>query len=81
MSMQRTTIMLPTSLKLRAMQRAGQMGISLGEFIRRSLSTMTRRSHAPGRRDPLFADEAVYRGPAPRDLSAHHDRYLYGDAS
>ena len=31
------------------------------------------------RDDPLFADSAVWTGPAPRDLSANHDQYLYGD--
>ena len=71
--------MLPLSLKLRAMQQASRMGVSFGELIRLSLSAMTRRSHASSARDPFFADQAVYRGPAPKDLAANHDRYLYGD--
>lgn len=29
--------------------------------------------------DPLFADEAVFDGEAPEDLSLRHDDYLYGD--
>ncbi|MBI4025436.1 MAG: hypothetical protein HY360_10685 [Verrucomicrobia bacterium] len=30
-------------------------------------------------RDPLFADTAVWHGPAPKDSSVNHDKYLYGD--
>ena len=29
--------------------------------------------------DPLFADEEVFTGEAPEDLSLKHDDYLYGD--
>ena len=77
--MQRTTIMLPATLKARALQRAEGLGISLGEFIRRSLmAAATQHSRSKGQQDPLFADTAVFRGAAPRDLSRQHDRYLYG---
>ena len=30
------------------------------------------------REDALLADDAVFRGPVPRDLSRDHDRYLHG---
>lgn len=81
--MQRTSIMLPPALKTRALRQAQVLGISLGELIRRSLVlTIRGRAPAPGQHDdPLFADTAVFRGPAPRDLSRRHDRYLYGDAA
>lgn len=32
------------------------------------------------RRDPLFG-RVVYRGPAPRDGAANHDKYLYDDGA
>ena len=35
-----------------------------------------RRRIFPRLRDPMFADDAVYDGPAPHDGSAHPDRYL-----
>ncbi len=76
--MQRTTLMLPPSLKTRAQQRAREMGISLGELIRRAVESELRGAGA-GRRsaDPLFADAAVFTGDTPTDLAKAHDRYLY----
>lgn len=73
-AMKRTTIMLPEALRRRAAFRARQRGISLGELIRDSLDAAL-----PGvayAQDPLFED-AIFDGPAPRDLSANHDKYLY----
>jgi hypothetical protein len=73
-AMKRTTIMLPEELRRRAASRAKQRGISLGELIRDSLDTAL-----PGvsyEEDPLFED-VIFDDPAPRDLSANHDRYLY----
>jgi hypothetical protein len=73
-AMKRTTIMLPEALRRRAALRARQRGISLGELIRDSLDAAL-----PGvayEQDPLFED-VIFDGPAPRDLSARHDRYLY----
>lgn len=80
--MHRTTIMLPAALRTRALQQAEGLGISLGELIRRSLVLATRHpaAHRKGQ-DPLFTDARVFRGPAPRDLSRRHDRYLYGEGS
>jgi hypothetical protein len=73
-AMKRTTIMLPEALRRRAAFRARQRGISLGELIRDSLDAAL-----PGvsyEQDPLFED-VVFDGPAARDLSAKHDKYLY----
>lgn len=78
--MKRTTIMLPDDLKMRAHHRASGMGISLGELIRESLEDILGHSDEEKlTEDPLFADDAVYNGKAPRDLSQNHDRYLYGE--
>lgn len=78
--MERTTVMLPPDLKMRAERRARDMGISLAELIRESLETMLSGSDKDRPMvDPLFADDAVYAGKTPEDLSVNHDRYLYGD--
>lgn len=73
--------MLPPDLKTRAQQLAKERGVSLGELVRESLET-TVNGESSGRRqnDSLFADDAVFRGEAPNDLSLNHDRYLYGEA-
>ncbi len=77
--MNRTTIMLPPDLKARAERRARDRGISLGELIRQSLATALTAAGTPRlASDPLFADDATWDGDTPPDLSAEHDRYLYG---
>ena len=77
--MKRTTVMLPAELRRRAFIRARERGVSLGELIRESLDSALPTA-APARADdPLFADSAVFAGKAPKDLSAAHDRYLYGE--
>lgn len=78
MKMQRTTIMLPRNLKMRASRHAGRLGISVGELIRQSLAAIVYRPTDLAREDPLFADQAIYRGWAIRDLVQCHDQYLYG---
>lgn len=76
--MQRTTVMLPPELKEKAIRRARERGISLGEFLRESLVLALNSRLAQNRRDdPLFADQAVFEGAAPSDLAEHHDQYLY----
>lgn len=87
--MERTTIMLPLELKVRAQRVAHQRGISLGVLIRESLTRALERedlTHAlekeeQNRRedDSLFADDAVFTGDAPADLAQHHDRYIYSE--
>ena len=75
--MHRTTVMLPLDVKTRALRQARKLGISLGEFLRQSLAAALDRP-AETKEDCLLHDEAVFRGQAPRDLSAGHDQYLYG---
>ncbi len=77
--MHRTTIMLPPDLKARALKRAHLMRKSLGELIRQSLEQLLQHPGKSARQDPFFADKAVYRGKAPRDLAKNHDKYLYGE--
>ena len=80
--MYRTTIMLPEKLRLRAVSRARDRGISLGAFLRESLEMALDSSTSRGATaDQLFADSAVYEGEVPADLSEDHDKYLYGETS
>ena len=79
--MKRTSIMLPQQLKMQASQKATRLGISLGEFIRKSLLSALRESQKKSGKDPLFADGAVFHGKTPKDLSKNHDDYLYGGKS
>lgn len=78
--MHRTTLMLPADLKTRAQRRARDLGVSLGELIRRALEAEL--GHAADARrsaDPLFADTAIFTGSTPPDLAARHDHYLYDE--
>lgn len=80
--MERTTVMLPLDLKERTMRLARQLGVSFGELVRTSLETVVSRRDGKRRdrkHDPLLADTRVFRGSAPKDLAANHDKYLYGD--
>jgi predicted DNA-binding protein len=79
-AMKRTTIMIPVELKKRATERAKQMGMSLGGLIRESLENAiaSQNENSAGySEDPFFADETVYSGESPIDLSVNHDSYLY----
>ena len=76
--MERTTIMLPLELKVRAQRVAHRRGISLGVLIRESLTRVLENEEQNHRAaDPLFAADAVFTDDAPADLAQHHDRYLY----
>ena len=80
--MKRTTIMIPDELKMRAIKYANKMGMSLGGFIRESVERAlepTDGEPSSDTTDPLFADDAVFRGQTPADLAESHDDYLYGD--
>ncbi len=80
--MHRTTIMLPPDLKARALRRARELGISLGQLIRDSLTASLKQPDKKrAARDPLFADDAVHEDPGPCDLAEDHDAYLYGEKS
>jgi len=71
--------MLPSELHERAARYAARRRISLGHLIRSSLQTaIEQRDEAP-ERDPLWADDEVFRGRTPRDLARHHDRHLESD--
>jgi hypothetical protein len=77
-AMKRTTIMLPEGLRRRALSRAKQKGVSLGELIRDSLDAALPAVSHDGEQDPLFED-VIYDGPGPADVSAKHDKYLYDE--
>ncbi len=77
--MNRTTVMLPGDLKLKAKKTAENMGISLGELIRLSLKIQVGKKTDILQDDPFISDNAVFSGDIPKDLSLNHDRYLYGD--
>ncbi len=77
--MDRTTIMLPSDLKMRAANRAKKLRISLGQFIRDALNaSLDSENGGPAEEDSLFLDKAVFTGETPEDLASHHDEYLYG---
>ena len=76
--MQRTTILLPADLKAKALRRAREQGLSLGEFLRRALeAALAGPGETPSKADPLFSDVSVYDGSVPADLAANHDDYVY----
>jgi len=79
--MTRTTLMLPDDIKLRTERRARELGISMGEFVRRSLLRALEVSDTVGADDPLYADHALAKHDTPADLAARHDDLLYGDLS
>lgn len=78
--MQRTTVMLPAELKLKAQKMAQARGISLGVLIRESLTRMLDQDQNDDwASDPLF-DAAVFKGEdVLTDLAARHDDYLYAE--
>jgi hypothetical protein len=78
------TVVLSASLKQRALARAREQGISLGEFIRRALEQTvgapplsTSRNKAG---DPFWDNLKTY-DDGPSDLASHHDNHLYGGKS
>lgn len=75
--MNRTTIMLPSSLKVAVMRLAKQQGVSLGEFIRESLKLKITKQTNITVRDPFFAFNKTFSGSTPTDLAKNHDDYLY----
>ena len=78
--MKRTTIMLPHDLRARIAQRASELGVSMGEYIRRALLVaLEEQVGSKSDRDALFADQEVFKGKAPIDLAEHHDQHLYGE--
>lgn len=77
--MTRTTLMLPADLKARSERRAREIGISMGELVRRSLVRLLDETASPASEDALYADVVVSAAETPSDLAERHDDYLYGD--
>jgi hypothetical protein len=75
--MHRTTVMLPPELKRRAERKSRELGVSFGEFVRRSLRDELVSEEGSGK-DSLFEDTGVYRGEAPPDAAVRHDEHLCG---
>ncbi len=73
--MNRTTILLPLSLKVRAQRLAAEKGISLSELIRECLEAQA--SPKTKKKDLFFADQEFFSGEAPKDASQNIDQYLY----
>ena len=79
--MNRTTVVLPQELKLRATERARREGIPFAELVRQAIES---RLDSPSPRvgdDPLFDDVPVFEGAVPPNLSEDHDAYLDGESS
>jgi predicted transcriptional regulator len=77
--MKRTTIMLPDELLFRAQQQARISNSSMAELIRKSLEKTLNEEQKKWKEDSFFADKAVWKGRAPKDLSTNIDKYLYDD--
>ncbi|MBD3239516.1 MAG: ribbon-helix-helix protein, CopG family [Chitinivibrionales bacterium] len=76
--MHRTTVMLPEGLKHRASERARQMHMSLGEFLRMAAESYLEREERAGLSDPLLGSDYTISEPSPAHVSENVDRYLYG---
>lgn len=70
-------ISLPPDLEAKVEREAHARGMSLSDFVRKSLEWAVSQQPSD---DPLFTDTAVHRDDGPADLASKHDRYLYGDA-
>ena len=81
MQQQRTTVVLPPTLKRRATARARAQKISFGEFVRRALETELSGVKPRGRRklDSFLNSNTVYLGDTPSDGAMNHDHYLYDE--
>ncbi len=51
--------------------------MSLAELIRELLDASIPRTGPAYAADPIFADDVVFSGPAPKDHSSAHDKPLY----
>ena len=85
--MQRTSILLPENLKVRAEAQARRQGISLGELIRRQLGKVARpkskkKKKKSLRDDPAFQFYLKKQSELPpvsdtaTDVAVNHDKYL-----
>ena len=71
-----TTLHLPEEVRQQAELMAQRRGISLDEFVCDPLKHSLAQVPTA---DSFFADHAVFQGEVPADISAEHDKYLYGD--
>lgn len=76
--MNRTTIMLPVELKIKAEKKAKQMHISLGELMRLATKHFIEKQERKKLDDPLITGDFIIREPGPSDVSSNIDHYLYG---
>ena len=83
--MNRTTVVLPKSLKVQAVKRARARGISFGELLREALTDNLRQPHAVDREKQKRRDAinemlkfSQHAQPGPKDLAENLDDYLYG---
>lgn len=74
--MDRTTIMIPHPLKIKAMKAAESKGISFATLVRTALEIYCSNKNNTNN-DLFFLDNNYYSGDIASDLSSHHDDYLY----
>lgn len=73
---QRFQLYFPVELYLRLKEAAARQGTSIADFVRRAAEKALSEGASVGP-DPL--DKIVGKGRSKdRDLSYHHDKYLYG---
>ena len=76
--MDRTTIFLPTELKILVNSYIQNAGISFSEFLRLSIErSLNEKLITKEKKDSFFSDRAVYTKKVPSDLSKNHNHYLY----
>jgi hypothetical protein len=59
------------------MRLSASRGVSFSETVRQALEAFVQQRAAEEPRDPMFADEAVFRDKGPHDMASRHDDYLY----
>jgi len=74
--MKRTTIMLPTDLKVKSQREARRQGVSLGQMIRKSLETELAQAKKPRQRRFFPGFDWTFTDDGPPDLVANLDKYL-----
>lgn len=74
---QRFQLYFPVSLYLRLKDAALRQGLSIAAFVREAVEAALEKQSPSLEPDPL--DRIVGKGKSKdRDLSYHHDKYLYG---
>jgi hypothetical protein len=80
--MNKTTILLPEELQKRASSLAKKRGTTLSGLIRAQLQEAVsgdENANQNRNEDALFSNWNPSDADLPADLSANHDRYLYGE--